>query len=109
MPRQEAARKENIEVNADEATDGEWRDKNRVGETLSKKSFSRYEVDVYRRFQLVPSSYYNCYLVHWTQTKNIFLLLKKTSEAVSLTNFIDWRINFSPLAVFTYAREECAY
>ncbi len=38
MPRQEAARKENIEVmgdeevNADEATEGEERDKNRVGE-----------------------------------------------------------------------------
>ncbi len=38
MPRQKAARKENIEVigeeevNADEANDGEGRDKNRVGE-----------------------------------------------------------------------------
>ncbi len=37
MPRQEVVRKENIEVNVDEATDGEGRDKNRVGEDTVKE------------------------------------------------------------------------
>ncbi len=76
MPRQEAARKENIEikgqdeVNVDEATDGEGRDKNRVGEDnvreelqpLQRSTRIKRPVDIYHRFQLVPSSYYNCYL-----------------------------------------------
>ncbi len=47
MPRQKAARKENIEaidvekVNVDEATEGEDRDKNRVGEDNVREELRR--------------------------------------------------------------------
>ncbi len=59
-------------MNADEANDGEGRDKNRVGEDNVKEELQplrrstriQRPVDVYIRFELVPSSYNNCYLVY---------------------------------------------